>query len=107
MHVQMNIDESLQHLRQEMEKEARELHELQDKLRLATEDATKRQQEIPQLQRKIEEDRHEIYTDGTDADKYKKEIARLQREKLLHQNALNQLQRSTQQAARDHSRLTH
>ena len=99
----MNVEESLKHLKQEMEKEARELHDLQEKLRLATDDAARRKQEIPLLKRKMEEDQHEIYVDGVDAEKYKKEIARLQREKLLHQNALNQLNRSAQQSAHEHS----
>lgn len=102
----MDTAQTIQHLKQELDKEMSELRELQGKLQQAHEDATKLNQEIPQLQRKIEEDRHQIYVDGSDADKYKKRIAEIQREKLRHQAEINQLNNSFRNDAKEHSKLT-
>ncbi len=102
-----NIPETIKHLHDEMQKETQELRDLQEKFRVAQEDLLKKGQEVPRLRRQIEDDQHAMYVDKTDADKIKQEIARIQREKLVHQNALNQVQKAFQNDAKEHGKLTY
>ncbi len=101
----MNISETIKHLQQELQKETTELHDAQEKLHLAQEDARAKGMEIPLLQKKIEEDRHQIYVDNTDADKLKRHINEVQREKLRHQGEFTDLQNKLRAATKEHGKL--
>ena len=103
----VNATESVQQLRDQINKELQEMAKLQEEIRAHEAEATKLKIEIPQLQKQIDLDKHKLQENDRDLPRLKIKLLDLQREKLKLQGEMTSIQNSFRDSLRNQSIKLH